>query len=48
MSKSSKMMENPRIEEFACLGVKFRKARELRIVSMEGSWIINTLPHKLV
>jgi hypothetical protein len=34
--KSRKRVENPQIEEFACLGVKFRKACELRVISREA------------
>jgi hypothetical protein len=34
--KSRKRVENPQVEEFACLGFKFRKACELRVISREA------------
>jgi hypothetical protein len=34
--KFSKRGENLRIEEFVCIGVKFQKACELRVISREA------------
>jgi hypothetical protein len=34
-------VQNPRIEEFACLGVKFRKACELRVISRSANIMSN-------
>jgi hypothetical protein len=34
--KSRKRVEDPQIEEFACLGVKFRKACDPRVISREA------------